>query len=79
MATAQLKQELDGSIGTVADRCPKTAFPSSSARNGMEYVIETDLTDEEHALIDDSARRYRDNPSGFVSLTEALRRLGYAV
>jgi hypothetical protein len=45
----------------------------------MEYVIETDLTDEEHALIDDSAKRYRDDPSGFVSLTEAKRRMGYAV
>ena len=76
MATAQLKQELYGSIGTTADKSPKAAKPFFSVRDETDYVIETDLTGEECAIIEDSARRYRDDPSGFVSLSEAKRRMG---
>jgi hypothetical protein len=75
MTTAQLKQDLTGSK---PEKKPKTVKPLLSVRDGTDYVIETDLTEEEHALIEDSARRYHDDPSGFVSLSEAKRRLGYA-
>jgi hypothetical protein len=33
-------------------------------------IIENDLTDEEHALIADSVKRYRENPSSFVRLED---------
>ncbi|MDR1468746.1 MAG: hypothetical protein LBT00_05575 [Spirochaetaceae bacterium] len=76
MAIAQLKQELHGSIDTMTDKDSKMARPFISVCDEIDYVIETDLTDEERAFIEDSARRYRDDPSGFVSLAEAKRRLG---
>jgi hypothetical protein len=47
------------------------AKPLLSVRDETEYAIETGLTEEEHALIEDSARRYRVDPSSFVSLAEA--------
>jgi hypothetical protein len=52
------------------------AKPLLSVRDETEYAIETDLTKEEHALIEDSVRRYHDDPSSFVSLPEAKRRMG---
>jgi hypothetical protein len=76
MATAQLKQDLHGSIDTMTDKKPKAAKRFFSVRDEPDYVIETDLTDEERALIEDSARRYHDDPSGFVTLSEAKRRIG---
>jgi hypothetical protein len=55
----------------------REAKPLLSVRDETEYAIETDLTEEEHALIEDSVRRYHDDPSSFVSLSEAKRRMGY--
>jgi hypothetical protein len=33
-----------------------------------EYAIETDLSGEEHALIEESVKRYHANPASFVPL-----------
>ncbi|GMO27726.1 MAG: hypothetical protein Ta2B_08370 [Termitinemataceae bacterium] len=36
-------------------------------------TIETDLTDEEHALIADSVKRYHEHPETFVTLDSILQ------
>jgi hypothetical protein len=77
MITAQLKQGLTGLTGSTPEKTPMAAKPLLSVRDDTEYAIETDLTEEEHALIEDSVRRYHDDPSSFVSLPEAKQRMGY--
>lgn len=77
MTTAQPQQHLHGLIDTISGKNPKVAKPLVPIRDEAERVIETDLTEEEHALIDDSVRRYHDDPASFLSLSEARRRLGY--
>jgi hypothetical protein len=38
-------------------------------------VIETDLTDEEHELIEKGVRRYHEDPSSFVTLESVLEKI----
>jgi hypothetical protein len=70
MAVAQLKKEYQDVNGTVPDN---SVF---AIRDEPEYAVETDLTDTEHALIDDTVRRFHADPSSFVTLDELKRRLG---
>jgi hypothetical protein len=77
MTTAQLKQDSHGLAGSTPEKNPMVAKPLLSVRDETEYAIETDLTEEEHAHIENSVRRYHDDPSSFVFLSEAKRRMGY--
>jgi hypothetical protein len=38
--------------------------------NEPETIIETDLTEEEHAIIEASRRDYKNDPGSFVSLSD---------
>jgi hypothetical protein len=38
----------------------------------MKVLIETDLTDEENAIIDAGAKEYREHPENFISLDDYL-------
>jgi hypothetical protein len=74
--TIKLNQERHTTIDIMPVGNLRQANPNFTVSDKSAYVIETDLTAEEHALIDDSVKRYRDNPSSFITLSELKRRLG---
>jgi hypothetical protein len=72
IATAKLRQDLHSFIDTMPDRNLQALWPIVSILAEPEYAIETDLTDEEHALIEESVKRYHVDPSSFVPLESLL-------
>ena len=68
MTTAALRKELQGYIETMPERSLYALKPLLSVLSGPLYTIETDLTAEEIAMIDEGMAEYRENPSSFVPL-----------
>jgi predicted Zn-dependent peptidase len=73
MNATTLRQEIHAYIDAMPDRNLQALEPLLSVLAEPNYVIETDLTDEEHLLIAESVERYHKDPSSFVPL-ETLRR-----
>lgn len=63
---------LDTFIDTMPERNLQALWPIASILAEPEYVIETDLTDEEHVFIAESVKRYHTDPASFVSLNSLL-------
>jgi isoleucyl-tRNA synthetase len=68
------RKELHTLIDTIPEQSLSAIAPLLSflADEYWKPVIETDLTDEEHALIAESVKRYHKDPSSFVPL-ESIR------
>ena len=68
-ATA-VRQELHSLINTMPERKLNALRPLFDVlvENDDTIVIETDLTDEEHALIEEGVKHYYKHPEDFVSL-----------
>jgi hypothetical protein len=68
MTTAVLRKELQGYIETMPERNLYILKPLLSVLSEPPYTLETDLTAEEIAMIDEGMAEYRANPSSFVPL-----------
>jgi hypothetical protein len=68
MTAAVLRKELKGYIDTMPERSLYILKPLLSTLASPPYTIETDLTDEEIAMIDEGMAEYRANPKSFVPL-----------
>ena len=60
-----LKKQIVGYIEVMPDSKLKALKPLLEVLMGDDFVIETDLTPEEHAIIDASHAKYKD--SDFIS------------
>jgi hypothetical protein len=72
IATAKLREDLHSFIDTMPEKNIQALWPIVSILAEPEYAIETDLTDEEHALIAESVQRYHSDPARFVPLKNLL-------
>jgi hypothetical protein len=68
MTTAVLRKELKGYIETMPERSLYALKPLLTVLSKPLYTIETDLTADEIAMIDEGMAEYRKNPSSFVPL-----------
>jgi hypothetical protein len=68
MTTAVLRNELKGYIETMPERSLYVLKPLLTMLSEPPYTIETDLTPEEIAMIDEGMAEYRANPASFVPL-----------
>jgi hypothetical protein len=68
MTTAVLRKELKGYIETMPERSLYALKPLLTVLSEPLYTIETDLTADEIAMIDEGMTEYRENPSSFVPL-----------
>jgi len=68
-ATA-VRQELHSLINTMPERKLKALRPLFDVLvdDDDTIVIETDLTDEEHTLIEEGVKQYHEHPEDFVPL-----------
>jgi hypothetical protein len=63
-----LKKELKSCIDTIPERRLATLKPLLFELAAPAYTIETDLTDEELAIIEKGMKDYREHPETFVPL-----------
>ena len=65
-----VRQELHSLINTMPERKLNALRPLFDVLvdDDNTVVIETDLTNEEHALIEDGVKHYHEHPEDFVSL-----------
>ena len=68
METAVLRNELKSYIDTLPERSLYALQPLLFVLAKPLYTIETDLTVEEIAMIDEGMREYQNNPGSFVPL-----------
>jgi hypothetical protein len=68
MTAALLRKELKGYIETMPERSLYALKPLLTVLSEPLYTIETDLTADEIAKIDEGMAEYRKNPSSFVPL-----------
>jgi hypothetical protein len=68
MTTVVLRKELQSYIETMPERNLYILKPLLSVLAKPPYTIETDLTAEEIAMIDEGMAEYQANPSSFVPL-----------
>jgi hypothetical protein len=70
MKTAVLRKELKSYIDTLPDRKLKALQPLLSEYAEPLYTIETDLTDEEIAIVDEAMEDYYKDPDSWVALED---------
>jgi hypothetical protein len=68
MTAAVLRKELKGYIETMPERSLYALKPLLTVLSDPLYTIETNLTADEIAMIDEGMAEYRKNPSSFVPL-----------
>jgi hypothetical protein len=68
MTAAVLRKELHDYIEAMPERNLHALKPLLSVLAEPPYVIETDLTAEEIAMIDEGMAEYRADPSSWISL-----------
>ena len=65
---AILRQEIHEAIDALSDRNLRALRPLLTILKDEPLVIETDLTEEERALIAEGVKRYYEHPEDFVCL-----------
>lgn len=68
MTAAILRKELHTMIDTIPERGLYALKPLLSVLSDPLYTVETDLSPEEIAMIDEGMEEYKANPSSFISL-----------
>jgi hypothetical protein len=66
--TMMLRKELHTFLDMIPERNLYALKPLLTVLADEPIVIETDLTNEEHELIEESVQRFHADPTGFVSL-----------
>ena len=72
MTEAVLRKEIQSIIETIPARNLHALKPLLSVLAEPSYTIETDLSIEEIALIDEGIQEFRNHPENFVSLKDYL-------
>ena len=70
--TVALREEIYRIIDLIPERNLSALRPLLTVLMDEPIFIETDLTDEEHSLIEDGVKRYRSHPEDFVPLERLL-------
>jgi hypothetical protein len=70
---ATIRQELHTYIDVISDRNLYALKPILSILAEPPYILETNLTDEERAIIAEGDREFEEHPENFVSL-ESINR-----
>ena len=75
--TAILRKELHSFIDIMPEQNLTALRPLMFVLAGAydHPIIETDLTDEEHELIEEGVRRYHEDASSFVTLESVLEEI----
>jgi hypothetical protein len=73
-ATTTLRQEIHAYIDAMPDKNLQALRPLFSVLAEPKYVIETDLTDEERAIITEGDKHFKEHPEDFVPLETLQRR-----
>ena len=73
MNAAAIRQELHGYIDTLSDRNVYALKPILSILAEPAYILETDLTKEEWAIIAEGDREFEEHPENFVALESISR------
>ena len=68
-----LRQEIHSMVEAIPERNLLALKPLLSVLLDEPMFIEKDLTDEEHILIEEGVKRYREHPEDFVSLDSLLK------
>jgi len=68
MTAAVLRKELQGYIETMPERSLYALKPLLTVLCEPLYTLETDLTKEEIAMVNEGMAEYRANPASFVLL-----------
>jgi hypothetical protein len=74
----ELKKEIHSFIDIIPYQRLQALKPLLADLARSDFVIETNLTDEEHALIAEGMREYAENPSSFISLEDYKKTRGIA-
>ena len=72
MTETVIRKEIHGIIDTIPERSLHALKPLLSVLAEPLYTIETDLTTEEIALIDEGIQEFREHPENFISLKDYL-------
>ena len=72
MTAVTLRKELHSMIDTIPERSLYALRPLLSVLSEPLYTIETDLTPEEIAMIDEGMAEYYKNPSSFIPLENII-------
>ena len=72
MTEAVLRKEIHSIIDTIPDRSLYALKPLLTVLAAPAYTIETNLTPEEIAIIDEGIQEFREHPQNFVSLKDYL-------
>jgi len=70
--TAALRKEIYRIIDLIPERNLSALRPLLTVLMDEPIFIETDLTDEEHSLIEEGVKHYRSHPEDFVPLERLL-------
>ena len=68
-----LRQEIHSMVEAIPERNLLALKPLLTVLLDEPMYIEKDLTDEEHTLIEEGVKRYREHPEDFVSLDSLLK------
>jgi hypothetical protein len=72
-AATTLRQEIQSYIDAMPEKKLRVLKPLFSVLAEPKYVIETDLTDEERAIIEEGDKHFKEHPEDFTPL-ESFRR-----
>ena len=72
MTEAVLRKEIHGIIDNIPERSLYALKPLLTVLASQTYAIETDLTPEEIAIIDEGIQEFREHPQNFMSLKDYL-------
>ncbi|MDR0551953.1 MAG: hypothetical protein LBG72_08060 [Spirochaetaceae bacterium] len=81
MTATAIRRKLKGYIDAISDKNLETVRPilsymAETSAASDPLIIETDLTDEEHALIEEGMREYERDPSSFTDWEDVKREAG---
>ena len=68
-----LRQEIHSIVEAIPERNLLALKPLLTVLLDEPMYIEKDLTDEEHTLIKEGVKRYREHPEDFISLDSLLK------
>jgi adenylate kinase len=71
--TTAIRQELHSYIDVIPDRNLYALKPILSILAEPAYILETNLTDEERAIIAEGDREFEEHPENFVALETISR------
>ena len=76
MSVTALRKEMYSYIDTIPEYRLKALKPLLADLAEPDFVIETDLTDEERAIIAEGEKLFEEHPEDFISLKDFFKEVG---